>query len=197
MDFSTLNRSKNRNFLYDSYGILESDFLCVAMGRLHHQKNYVMMLKSISVAKKKNPSIKLIILGDGPDRNALINLRDDLKLQNNVFFTGVVDEVNKYLSVCDLFLMTSVFEGMPLAICEAMLAELPMVVTDFIGVNEFVKEYYPIVAQDDHLSFGHEILLSVDRDFSEQIIAAKSNIEENYSINNIVDIWLTIYNGKM
>lgn len=185
--------NNNGRDILKKFNISDSDIVCIAMGRLHYQKNYPMMLFAMKKVVEEDAKIKLIILGDGPDKVKLERQCSKLGLERNVFFVGLVDNVSEYLSASDLYLMSSVFEGMPLAICEAMLSYLPMVVTDFNGVEEFVFDYYPIVKQNDHSDFADKILYLSKKDCTREIKLARENIIDNYSIERVVDKWMSIY----
>ncbi|WP_412515091.1 glycosyltransferase [Vibrio cyclitrophicus] len=136
---------------------------------------------------------RLIIMGGGPDEHELKDLSHKLGISDYVVFLGVVDDVYKYLSVSNLYLMTSVFEGMPLAICEAMIARKPMVVTNFKGVTEFVKDYYPIIEQNDSDKFGECMLEFKNLNLDSTIERARKDIIDYYSIDNVVNQWMQIY----
>jgi glycosyltransferase involved in cell wall biosynthesis len=186
-------QSYNRNEILTELGFNTDGHICCAIGRLDEQKNYVMMLNAFKKVIDKDKSFCLLIMGEGPDRNKLVNLMEELGLSENVKFLGVVSDVYKYLSISDLYLMSSVFEGMPLAICEAMIAGKPMVVTDFKGVQEFVKDYYPIVTQNHDEEFANQIIASKSNDFTNTVIRARKDIIDNYSIDSVVNRWLEIY----
>lgn len=183
----------NINGLYKGLGFSSDDYICCAIGRLSNQKNYKMMLRAFKIVVDKDPSFKLIILGDGPEKNNLSDEIKNLKLESNIKLLGVVSDVYTYLNLSDLYLMTSLFEGMPLALCEAMIAKKPIVVTNFNGVGEFVKNYYPVIRLDSDNDYARAILKSRETDFSDTVELAYMSVASQYSIESVVDKWIDIY----
>ena len=98
----------------------------VALGRLCHQKGYDIMLDVFRKACERRDDLRLYIIGDGPDREALEKLREELSLQNKVFFLGNQSNPYSYMYRMDAFLSTSRYEGQPLNIMEAMAVGLPL-----------------------------------------------------------------------
>ena len=98
----------------------------VALGRLCHQKGYDIMLEVFAEACRKRDDLRLYISGDGPDREMLEQLRQQMRLQDRVFFLGNRENPYCYMSRMDAFLSTSRYEGQPLNIMEAMAVGLPL-----------------------------------------------------------------------
>ena len=98
----------------------------VALGRLCHQKGYDLMLETFAAACEQRRDLRLYIIGDGPDREALEKQRDELGLREKVSFLGNQANPYAYMSKMDAFLSTSRYEGQPLNIMEAMAVGLPL-----------------------------------------------------------------------
>ncbi len=80
-----------------------------------------------------------IIVGDGPLKNNLVAKRAELGLENRIHMPGIETEVRPYLMAFNLYMMSSVFEGLPVALLEAMAMECPIVSTDAGGIKEVVR----------------------------------------------------------
>ena len=104
-------------------------FNLIAVGKLCHQKAYDVMMQVIADVVKVRPEVRLYILGDGPDRGALLRQRAQMQLENCVFFLGKRANPFPYLSMMDAFLSTSRYEGQPLNIMEAKAVGLPIFMT--------------------------------------------------------------------
>jgi len=102
----------------------------VTMGRLHKVKGYWHLIKSFSLVKKKYPNAKLVFIGDGEDREKLESLAKDMDIADSVIFTGFQKNPLRILSKCDIFVMSSISEGFPNAMVEAMACGLPVISVD-------------------------------------------------------------------
>lgn len=101
----------------------------VALGKLCHQKGYDIMLSAFAEALKERGDLHLYIIGDGPDRAALMEQRDKLGLEDKVTFLGKKSNPYCYMAAMDAFISTSRYEGQPLNIMEAMAVGLPLYCT--------------------------------------------------------------------
>lgn len=111
---------------------IEYDDFMVCVGRLDPQKNYIMLIRAFYELKKEmSISTKLLILGEGPQRQEITQTIRQLELENDVILLGRKDNVGDYLYKAKFFVMSSNYEGMPNALIEAMSCGLPVVCTDF------------------------------------------------------------------
>jgi len=81
-----------------------------------------------------------IIVGDGPLRTEIEAKLKALKLEGRVILAGLQTEVRPYLSAMDIYMMSSVFEGLPIALLEAMSMECAVVTTDAGGIKEVIRD---------------------------------------------------------
>jgi glycosyltransferase involved in cell wall biosynthesis len=112
----------------------------INVGTLNDIKNQTFLLKVIVILKQKIPEIKLIILGDGANKDMLSKEIDLFGLKNNVFLYGMVDDVQKYMQNSILYVHSSISEGLPLVFIEAMACGLPVITTDCVKNNDFVLD---------------------------------------------------------
>lgn len=118
------NREK-RMQLRDELG-LQENFVIGNVGRLHFQKNQEFILKLFALTVEKIPEARLILIGQGEDREKLEKLAEELKIQRFIIWAGVQQNICQWLSAFDLFLFPSRFEGMPVAALEAQANGLPI-----------------------------------------------------------------------
>lgn len=102
----------------------------VAVGRLDDNKNHAMLIKAFSKIKSEFPEYKVIIYGEGEERNHLLELIDKLGLSDRVFLPGKTNAIQENIYASSLFVLTSDTEGMPNALMEAMALGLPVIATD-------------------------------------------------------------------
>jgi len=106
----------------------QSDIICVS--KLLEHKNLDLLIKSVALLKKKMANIKCTIIGDGPERQQLEQLVNDLNLNKNVFFLGLLDDskhVFSYLKSSKVFALPSTREGFGIVFLEANACGLPVV----------------------------------------------------------------------
>lgn len=102
----------------------------VACGRLAVEKNYPLMLRAFAVAKRENADLYLTILGDGKEKGSLENLAEQLSLQSSVTWGGRTENVQDYMFHADMFWMTSLYEGLPTVMVEALSQGCPVLSVD-------------------------------------------------------------------
>jgi glycosyltransferase involved in cell wall biosynthesis len=130
----------------------------VAMGRLVRQKNYPLMLKAFAAGA--GPDDRLMIFGDGPERDGLEALTRTLGLDGRIHFAGHVAESAEALVDQDVLLLSSRYEGIPAALVEAMACGMPIVATDCDdGVRGLLERcsHARLVQEHDAAAFGAAI----------------------------------------
>lgn len=110
----------------------------ITVGRLDAIKNHELMLRAFSLVLARHPSARLVLVGDGPQRAALEALIDELGVRAQVDLPGFRTDVGELLSSADVFLMSSRYEGISIALLESMRAGLPAVATRVGGIPETV-----------------------------------------------------------
>lgn len=125
----------------------------IAVGRLCYQKHFDALIKAWRIVADKYPDWSLDIWGgNGPLCDRLKNLVAELKLENHVFLKGETPDISAKMAESSMIISTSIFEGMPLVLLEALAAGLPIVTFNYkYGADEIVKEGENgfIVEQDD------------------------------------------------
>lgn len=147
----------------------------------------------IEIAKKismRNPDAHFIIVGDGPLRAMLEEKRILHGMVDRIHFAGVQTEVRPYLAAFDAYMMSSVFEGLPVALLEAMASGCPPVVTDAGGIKETVRHNKDglICSVDDPwqlVDLAVEILKN-EKKRREFGLAARTRVVENFSMVRMV-----------
>lgn len=102
----------------------------LAVGRLHEQKGYDMLLDGFAAFARGFPEWRLRILGDGPLRQVLANHAAALGIADRVEWSGFCADPSPHYLAADVFVMASRFEGTPNALLEAMASGLPVIVSD-------------------------------------------------------------------
>lgn len=104
------------------------------------QKRLAEWMQVMKAVLEVNDKFYGVIVGDGPLREALLEERKQLGLEERVIFAGLQTEVRPWLEAFDIYMMTSVFEGLPIALLEAMSMECAIVTTDAGGIKEVITK---------------------------------------------------------
>lgn len=110
----------------------------IAVGTLCRQKGFDVALKALALLN--NPQISLTILGEGPDKQSLIDLAVQLGISENVELPGFVDDIEPFLHRADLAIMPSRWEGFGLVAVESLSTGLPIVASNVDGLNEVLAD---------------------------------------------------------
>ena len=108
--------------------------------RLVPVKDHYTLLRAFAAVVQEVPHAELAIAGDGPLRKELEAFTKELNLTDRVTFTGALPDTPKFLSELDIFVLSSLSEGLPISLLEAMAAGLPVVSTRAGGVDEVAVE---------------------------------------------------------
>jgi glycosyltransferase involved in cell wall biosynthesis len=108
----------------------------VAVGRLERQKGFDWLLMTLAPLLRKIRDLRLVIVGSGPQEERLLSIIARERIEENVRLVGFRDDAQAIIRACDLFLLSSLWEGMPNALLEAMAAGKPVVCVEVEGVRE-------------------------------------------------------------
>lgn len=128
-----INKTKKRKEL----GLDDNPVVCM-VGRLDKQKNPTDFIKAASIVSREIPDAQFIIVGGGPLESRCRNLIKQLGLEN-IHILGFRDDVAEILQISDIFVLTSLWEGLPRLFPESMAAKKPIVATNVDGAPEAIK----------------------------------------------------------
>lgn len=112
----------------------------IAVGRLAPIKNHELMLNAFAAFARRDSRARLVIVGDGPTRAALERRTRELGMDDRVEFVGFRGDVADLLARADVFLVSSHYEGISVAVLEAMRARLPVIATRVGGMPEIIHD---------------------------------------------------------
>ena len=114
---------------------LDSEFLWFAAGRLEPVKDYPALLHAMAGLPE---SARLVIAGGGPEESRLRHVSAELGLEHRVRFLGFDPNVRRWMQAADGFVLSSLWEGLPMALLEAAACSVPAVATDVLGTREVI-----------------------------------------------------------
>jgi glycosyltransferase involved in cell wall biosynthesis len=198
---SDLSKFRNINGEIISKGYIASGFdkIVLFSGRLVPQKDVKTLLRSFQIIRNVRPKTLMLIIGSGPEENTLKRLCKDLDLQDNVIFTGSIahDTIPEYLAACDVYAISSIFEGTCIAMAEAMASKKPIVATKFAGAYDLIKdgENGFTVNQGDYKAFAERVLFLLNNPEQAKIMGEKAALKaeevfrNNQNIDKVIKMW--------
>ena len=206
------NESVSKN-VRDMFGIQNNAKVILSVGRNHPKKGYKYLLKAMPKVLEKHSNVKCVIVGKGTE--TLKPLIKELKLEKSVILAGSIPQDNNiiikyieyphpnlisiYLS-SDIFILPSLLESFGLVIVEAMVAGLPIIVTDIPGGRDIIKNGFNglIVPASNPEAIANKTIELLENDSLRQMLSqnAKAN-SENYDWEIITKKYLKIYKNLL
>ena len=180
-----------------SLGLAPNRRAIAALGRLEPQKGFDWLLEAAAVFLPQLSQHDLILVGDGPERASLTAQAKRLEIADRVWMPGWRNDAIGILKACDLFVMTSRWEGMPNALLEAMACSLPVVATRVEGVEEVVAEFpdRQLVSSTDTDGLVHRVVKLVrDQALAEELAATNRwQIQQRFSLEQMIARYRQLY----
>jgi len=168
----------------------------LAVGRLHHQKGFDVLLSAFAAARPQCPGWRLIIAGGGEDLRSLGALAEQLGLSENVDFPGAVEDPFALYRRASVFVLPSRFEGTPNALLEAMACGVPVVVSDAISdVHALVGDTGAgvVVPSEDSVAMARALCeLAADEGGRRRMGAAAAGAVRDQSLGPVLSQWNAI-----
>jgi glycosyltransferase involved in cell wall biosynthesis len=154
-DIIDIERLANED-IEDKYeNFMRSEKIFISVGRQVYQKGYWHLVKAFKLVLEKEPDAKLIIIGSGNNDVKLMKLINDLGIENRVLLTGFQKNPFKFIKKSQVYIMTSLFEGFPNALVEAMACGCPVISTDCkSGPKEILLENFNFNNTTEDILFG-------------------------------------------
>ncbi len=188
--------------LEESEGFVASGNDCLnvfSLGRLNKQKGFDRLIDAHSVLMKEGVKHSLYIAGEGPERDALEQQIQDLGVTESVTLLGFLTNPYPLLARCDVFVLSSRYEGYGLVLAEAVILNRVVLSTAVVGAKENLNdgEYGLIVDNtDDGLREGMTKLLQ-DSDLQAQYKNASKNASENYGYQSCLNSLLKLIDDTL
>ena len=124
------------------YGWSDNEIVIGSLGNIRPAKGYDVLLRAAALLTQRSCRFRFVIAGQCNTSlyDEIIQLRKELGLEETVHFLGYIDDAADFLSNVDVFLSSSISEGLPLSAIQAMVAELPIVATRCGGYEELVTD---------------------------------------------------------
>jgi glycosyltransferase involved in cell wall biosynthesis len=182
-------------------GLAEADVLLLSVGRLVYQKGHEFLIRAMPRVLARHPRAKAVVCGEGALRGALQAQIAELRLEGSVFLEGNRPDIDRFLSAADIFVLPSRWEGLPVALLEAMAVGLPVVATHVEGVEEVVQNQAQglLVPPGDPEALAAALIELLGRDEARRRMgeAARRRIEESYTVDIMCGKYLRVMSDLM
>jgi glycosyltransferase involved in cell wall biosynthesis len=182
-------RVSRNDDLRTAHRVQSNEFLLVFVGRLHTAKDLPTLLDALAMV----PRVRLWIVGDGAERQALELRIDKLGLGPRVTMWGEQIDVNRFLRAADACVMTSVTEGMPMALLEAMALRVPCIATSVGGIPKLLADGAGVVIPPSNPAAAADAIRRLESNSAERDQIAQRGFErarDHYSLERSVDQYL-------
>ena len=188
---------ETREALRSSLGVNDR-FVWLAVGRFEIAKDYPNMLHAFAQVCQRDSNAVLLLVGHGSLQQETESLAQSLGLGDRIHFLGVRSDVPEVMAAADGYVMSSAWEGMPIALLEAAAAGLPIVATRVGGNHEVVRDGESgfLVPPRDSEALGQAMLRLMEqtperrRDMGER---GREHVRVHYGLGRVVERWQDLY----
>ncbi len=173
----------------EELGINSSDLVVGMVSCFKPQKSPEDFIRLANLVNQILPNVKFLLIGDGILRKKIERLIYKFNLQKQVIHTGWRRDISRMLSAVDVFVLTSLWEGLPICVLEAMVKAIPVIATHTGGINEIIcegKTGFLVPCRDMQEMSKKLIILLKDKNLRRQIgINAKNSLGSSFSLENM------------
>jgi glycosyltransferase involved in cell wall biosynthesis len=178
-------------------GLLPSDAVVGTVCGLRPEKEVKTALRALGMLAPQRPNLRFVVVGDGPERGSLERLADELGVPTLFLGHRPNDEVPDLIAAMDVLVLSSRFEGMPLALLEWMAAGKAIVASRVGGIPSIVEHEQEaiLVPPRDHVAFAHEIARLLDDPFECRRLgeAARQRQRAQFRFQRALDLIEALY----
>lgn len=167
------------------------------VGRITHQKDYYTFLKTGFEISKEITDFRLVIVGDGEQKNDILSFIEKSGLKNKVIITGWVNNPECYIKSFDIAVLTSKWEGFGLVVAEYLAAEKPVIASNVDGIPFIIKHGFNgfLAEPGNEYNFSQQIITLIkDKNLVSKIVEnGKNTVKNRFSIDRVVSEHLKIF----
>ncbi len=181
--------------IINKYGLEDAEIL-LFIGRLAEEKNVPLLLNTFAEIAADRPATRLLIVGDGPKENALVNRSKKLGLDHRIIFTGAIshNDIPHYAAAADLFVFPSVTETQGLVLIEAMAAGTPAVAAIAPGSSDVLSAGGGLLVKPEASKMAEAVLDLLGDPHRRQILSQEAlEVADSYSIPSLTARLVEVY----
>ena len=193
---ATAKAVADRDAVRAELGIGLDEIVVGTVANFRPQKDYPNLLQAARLLADREVPVRFVAVGQGPQEAETRQLRDDLGLAEQVILTGFRDDAVRVMGACDVFTLASQWEGLPVALMEALALGLPVVATNVGGVGEEMHDGVDalLVPPRDPVALADGIeRVVIDPLLRERLSAASSSRARDFDVRRAVDRIEAVY----
>jgi glycosyltransferase involved in cell wall biosynthesis len=180
-----------------SLGLPPEAPVCVMVGALEERKGVLDFVRAARVASTQHPDMRFVVVGDGGSRAAAEELATRCGLGDRTYFVGYRTDVEAILAACDIYVQPSQYEGLSIAMLEALAAGLPMVTTRVDGVHDVFPDERGVICVDvgDTTGLGEGMArLGSDATLRRELAGASvARVRETFTADRMYESYRDLY----
>ena len=190
-------KSVRHQYIRQELGIAPDELVVGSVGRLTEQKGYIYLVEAASKVISILPKAKFLIIGEGPLRGCLQEYAEALGVSNSFILVGPREDLAPLYRAMDLFVLPSLWEGLPTVILESMACGVPVIATDIPGTRELVRQGHTgwLVEPKNSEALAEAIIYALRHPEARDTIAqtAAESVIPSYSMEPIANQYQAIY----
>ncbi len=172
------------------YGFSQDDIIIVMVAAFRKEKNHADLLYALSKLEKK---YKLVLVGDGDERETIESLIKKLNLENRVLLTGITTDVPKFVKMANIGVLSSHWEGFGLSAIEVTACEKPIIVSEVIGISKVLGTSALYFKNGNVNELFNAILMLENTEIYDEYVNRGKITAGNYDIYNTVTNTINLY----
>lgn len=191
----------DRKAIREELGLSPEEAVIGTVGRLEPEKDQRTLLEAVLQVKGECPNVRLVIVGDGRLADELRSYAKQIGVFSQTLFLGTRRDIPKLLAAMDVFVLSSVREGLPIALIEAMAAKRPVVASDIGSIRALVRDGHNgfLVPSGDAAAFGRVLRrLLKSSELQEQLgEAGRRTVEASFSLATMIRAYEGLYHSTI
>lgn len=200
VDVKRYGEGFNREQIRQELEFSPDDQVGVVVATFKRQKGHQFLIEAASKLVNKFPNLHILFVGDGELREQLIEQTHTLDIDNHIHFLGTRSDVPSILAASDLFILPSLWEGLPMALIEAMASGLPVVATDVSGTTQVMEDGKTGIlvqpGQSNKLELAVGKILSDPETAKKMGEASRLRVEKLFSAQKQANEYLELYKNQ-
>ena len=180
-----------------AWGVMDSDFVIGIVARLSPIKNHQLLFRAVKGLASQQRPVKLLVVGDGPERLPLEKLAEELALNDQIIFCGEQPQAQEFYPLFDVFVLPSLSEGISMTLLEAQAAKVPVVASAVGGNCEIIRdgETGLLFPDGDVEGLSQQLQSLYDSNELRMMLAEKgfNRVSETFNIQGMIQHYLQIY----